>query len=120
MIDPMDSCAVCGGDGRMSNSFGNSTRCPACHGTGRRVEGAVFRDVTKTKPSHHQKAAAPKQELGPSTPGWVQLTAEVNACGTLSSDTKQRLAREIVEYEATHGQCTQTFSRKIRKLLRPA
>ncbi len=104
----------------MSNSFGNTTRCPGCHGTGRRAEGAGLRDVTKTKPSHHQKVAAPKQELGPTTPGGVQLTAEVNACATLSSDTKLRLTREIVDYEGTHGQCTQTFTRKIRKLLRPA
>jgi len=27
--------------------------------------------------------------------------------------------REILEYEASHGKCTQTFSRKVRRQLRP-
>ena len=57
----MDPCMICGGDGRISNSFGGSTAtCPACHGTGRRGEDGGFRDVTKTKPEHHNPAAAKK------------------------------------------------------------
>jgi hypothetical protein len=38
----------------------------------------------------------------------------------LSSDTKARLTREIIDHEATHGKCTQTFLKKVRKQLRPA
>src|SRR5512145_840168 len=33
----IESCQVCGGDGRVGNAFGGETaRCPACRGTGRR------------------------------------------------------------------------------------
>ena len=29
------------------------------------------------------------------------------------------LIREIMEHESTHGQCTQTFIKKVRKQIRP-
>jgi len=120
-----ESCAVCGGDGQLSNSFGNSARCPACHGTGRRSETGGMRDVTKTKPSHHRGPSgakggeAPPKVTWPTTFEGVKLADEVKASG-LSLETKARITREIIEYEASHGQCTQTFSKKVRKQLRPA
>ena len=40
-------------------------------------------------------------------------------CATLSNDTKTKLIREIIDYEASHGQCTQTFIKKIKKQVRP-
>jgi hypothetical protein len=80
-----------------------------------------MRDVTKTKPSHHRpqaptaKNAAPVV-TGPTTPEGTMLAAEVNAAVT--APTKLRLIQEIIEYEGSHGKCTQTFTRKVRKQLR--
>lgn len=117
-----ETCGICGGDGRITNSFAASTAtCPGCHGTGRRAEDTGFRDVTKTKPSHYRpanKPAAAPAPQGPSSYEGIQLANEVQACATLSSSTKTKLKIEIVEHEATHGKCTQTFLKKIRKQLR--
>lgn len=116
-----DVCVVCGGDGRIANSFGGGEKtCPSCRGTGRRVEGAIFRDVTKTKPSHYAnaaKAAAPAKATRPTTPAGAALANEVEASG-IAAETKARLVREIIEYEGSHGHCTQTFTKKVRKQLR--
>ena len=119
-----ESCVVCGGDGRLTNSFGSDARCPACHGNGRRSEDTGFRDVTKTKPSHHRQPVtaatkAAEKAQGPATFEGKQLADAVKACPTISNDTKARLEREIIEYEASHGSCTQTFSKKVKKQLRP-
>jgi hypothetical protein len=78
-------------------------------------------DVTKTKPSHYKentKAAAAPKPTWPTTAIGAQLATEVQSCATLSNDTKTRLIREIIEYEGSHGSCTQTFLRKVRKQLR--
>ena len=119
-----ETCGVCGGDGRVSNSFGLTTRCPACSGTGRRsTEPSGMRDVTKTKASHHRPtnkaAAAPAKPQAPQTFEGTKLATEVEASGH-TPEVKARLIREIIEYESTHGSCTQTFLRKTRKQLRPA
>lgn len=118
----MESCRVCGGDGRIVNSFGGSSKtCPACHGTGRRVESEGIRDVTKTKPSHHQganKAPVAKKATWPTTFEGIGLAKEVQASGA-SEEVKARLIREIIEYEGSHGRCTQTFSKKVRRQVRP-
>ncbi|MFO0552264.1 MAG: molecular chaperone DnaJ [Polyangiaceae bacterium] len=118
-----ETCGVCGGDRTIYNSFGGSAKtCPACHGTGRKVEDTGFRDVTKTKPSHYRgsNVAANKVEKAtwPTTPEGVKLANEVQAA-TLSSDTKAKLVREIIDHEAAHGTCTQTFMKKLRRQLRP-
>jgi len=117
----VESCRVCGGDGRIANSFGGSSKtCPACHGTGRRVEEALIRDVTKTKPSHHAnsaKAATPARATSPTTHEGKALATEVNA-SPLSAEAKSRLVREIIDYEGSHGKCTQTFMKKVRKQIR--
>jgi hypothetical protein len=119
-----ESCRICGGDGRVGNAFGgSSTTCPGCHGTGRRTtEANLFRDVTKTKASHHQPAAgkgiAAVKATWPTTYDGAQLANEVKAAG-LSEEVKAKLVREIIEYETTHGKCTQTFTKKIRKQVRP-
>ncbi len=119
-----DSCIVCGGDGRLVNSFGTHARCPTCHGTGRRVEDTGFHDVTKTKPSHHRGAnvaqAKAENPTWPVTFEGQKLAEEVKACAIISNETKDKLTREIIAYERSHGSCTKTFSRKIRKQLRPA
>jgi DnaJ-class molecular chaperone len=118
-----ESCGICGGDGRVSNSFSGSTAtCPGCHGTGRRSEDTGFRDVTKTKPSHFQrpnKAAVVEKQTGPATHEGLLLSNEVNAAAHLSNGTKAKILLEIVEHEGTHGKCTQTFVKKVRKQLRP-
>jgi hypothetical protein len=114
-------CGICGGDGRIANSFsGSDARCPGCHGTGRRSDDVLLRDVTKTKPSHYrqQTKAVVEKRNWPSTFEGEQLAGEVRDSAALSSDTKARLTREIVDHEATHGKCTQTFLKKIRKQLR--
>src|SRR5882672_6501085 len=52
-----ETCGVCGGDGRIGNSFGLITSCSACYGSGKRSSDASgIRDVTKTKPSHHRQS----------------------------------------------------------------
>jgi hypothetical protein len=111
-------CGICGGDGRIGNSFGGSqTTCPGCHGTGRKADtSTLFRDVTKTKASHHRDTSpnAAKADKNPSTFEGVQLAKAVNASG-IGADAKARLILEIVDHEATHGRCTKTFLKKIRK-----
>ena len=118
-----ESCGVCGGDGRVDNSFGLTGRCPACHGTGRKSEDTGgFHDVTKTKPSHHRqasKAAVVVKQVWPATAGGEQLAVEIRDHAMLSAETKARLVREIIDYEASHGECTQTFVKKVRKQMRP-
>jgi len=47
----------------------------------------------------------------------VQLATEVRG-SSLSEETKMRLVRDIIEYESTHGSCTKTFIRKVKKELR--
>ncbi|HEX4340774.1 MAG TPA: molecular chaperone DnaJ [Polyangiaceae bacterium] len=117
-----ESCGVCGGDGRVSNSFGLTTRCPACAGTGRKGDASSgMRDVTKTKPSHHQptnKVAVVAKPQFPTSYEGVKLATEVQASG-LGEDAKSRLVRDIIEYEGTHGSCTKTFQQKVRKQIRP-
>jgi hypothetical protein len=116
-------CRVCGGDGRIGNALGRSTAtCPGCHGSGRRADtSSMFRDVTKTKQSHYRPAVqeAPKGPKGPTTAEGAQLAREVNESTVLAEDAKARLLVEIVNHESTHGRCTQTFIKKIRKLARP-
>lgn len=121
----VETCRICGGDGRVGNAFGGSTAtCPSCHGSGRRAEAASgFRDVTKTKPSHYRAApvaasvsTGPK---GPVTTEGLQLAAEVNASTVLAADAKTRLVAEIASHELSHGRCTKTFMKKLRKLARP-
>jgi hypothetical protein len=116
-------CRVCGGDGRIGNALGGSTAtCPGCHGSGRRAEASAgFHDVTKTKPSHYRQAVA--VATGPKVPvtsEGVQLAAEVSASTVLAQDAKTRLIAEIVNHESTHGRCTKTFLKKVRKQARPA
>lgn len=118
------SCGTCGGDGKLINSFGSRATCPSCHGSGKRAEDTGFHDVTKTKPSHHRgtnKAAVAEKQTWPTTFEGAQLATQVKECAGLSLETKARLTREIMEHEATHGTCTQTFVKKLRKQLpRPA
>lgn len=119
----IEPCRICGGDGRVSNAFGGSSAtCPSCKGTGRRNEQPRFRDVTKTKPSHFaqaNKAAATAKSNVPTTAGGMILQGEIQN-SRLSDEAKAKLIREIAEYEDSHGRCTDTFCKKIRKQLRDA
>ena len=114
---------MCGGDGRVGNALGGSSaKCPSCHGSGRRAESSSgFHDVTKTKPSHYRAAAVVDTgPRGPATSEGIQLASEVNASAVLSADAKTRLVAEIANHESTHGRCTKTFLKKVRKQTRPA
>ena len=114
---------MCGGDGRIGNALGRSTvTCPSCHGSGRRADtSARFRDVTKTKASHHHTGqTTPTGPRAPVTLEGSQLAAEVTACASLPEEAKTRLVAEIINHESTHGRCTKTFLKKIRKQTRPA
>ena len=118
-----ETCGICGGDGRIGNSFGLTTKCPSCHGTGRRnSEESLFRDVTKTKPSHHRQSnketPAPKQTW-PASHAGALLANEVQSSSSCSKETMAKLVREIIDHEIEHGTCTQTFMKKIRKQIRP-
>ena len=121
----LEACRLCGGDGRIGNALaggGSSARCPSCHGSGRRADSSSgFHDVTKTKPSHYH--AAPQAPAGPKvpmTPEGIQLASEVTASAVLAADAKTRLIAEIANHESTHGRCTKTFLKKVRKQTRPA
>jgi hypothetical protein len=117
-----EPCGLCGGDGRIGNALGGSTAtCPGCHGSGRRAEASYgFHDVTKTKPSHHRPAAAlPTGPKVPTTPEGMQLAREVSACPALAAEAKTRLLAEIMNHETSHGRCTRTFIKKVRKQTRP-
>ena len=117
-----EPCRLCGGDGRIGNALGHSSAtCPGCHGSGRRADtSSGLHDVTKTKPSHYRpEAAIPKGPRGPATSEGVQLALEVSASVVLAEDAKTRLLAEIVNHESTHGRCTKTFIKKIRKQTRP-
>lgn len=119
----VDDCRICGGDGRISNAFGGSSAtCPACSGNGRRTESEGIRDVTKTKPSHHRgpnQAAVAEKQTWPATFAGAALANEVKASG-VPEQVRARLIREIIDYEGTHGNCTKTFTKKIRKQLGPS
>ncbi len=118
-----ESCGVCGGDGRIGNSFGLTATCPSCHGSGRKSQDTGFHDVTKTKPSHHRQAnrvEAVAKTQWPTTPQGAQLAGEVRDHTSTPADAKARLIQEIIAHEDSHGgQCTQTFLKKIRKQVRP-
>ena len=118
-----ETCGICGGDGRIGNSFGLTTTCPGCHGSGKRSSDATgMRDVTKTKPSHHRqpnKAAEVEKQKWPITFEGGRLATEVRDSAGCSNDLKAKLIREIMDYEGSHGSCTQTFIKKIRKQVRP-
>jgi len=124
-----ESCVMCGGDGRIGNAFGATKTCPGCGGSGRRHEDYGHRDVTKTKTSQgraptvakkmDKEAEAPKR-TSPLTLEGLKLAEEVKSCASISADTKVRLVREIVDYEVSHGSCTHTFTKKLRKQLRAA
>jgi hypothetical protein len=81
-----------------------------------------MRDVTKTKPSHQRTAkevAAAKGPQVPTTFEGVKLANEVTANAALTDAVKAKIVREIVEHESSHGSCTQTFLKKVRKQVRP-
>ena len=118
-----ESCRMCGGDGRIGNALGGSSaRCPSCHGSGVRAESSPgFHDVTKTKPSHHRPVVEVSTgPRGPATSEGLDLAAAVNASAVLSPDAKTRLVAEIANHESTHGRCTKTFMKKVRKQARGA
>jgi hypothetical protein len=80
-----------------------------------------MRDVTKTKASHYRQPAqapAPGKPTWPQTLDGAQLANEVRASASVSEETKALLIRRILEFEASHGSCTQTFLKKVRKQLR--
>lgn len=82
----------------------------------------MLRDVTKTKPSHFRgknTVEEAKKQTWPSTFEGGQLATEVRDSTICTDDTKARLIREIIEYEGSHGRCTQTFIKKVRKQVRP-
>ncbi len=118
-----EPCSTCGGDGRVGNVFGGSSAtCPSCHGSGRRSESVGFHDVTKTKPSHYRPAAVAESAgpKNPVTPEGAQLALEVQASAVLGADAKARLVAEIIQHELSHGRCTKTFLKKVRKQIGPA
>jgi hypothetical protein len=123
-MQDQETCGVCGGDRRIGNSFGLTTTCPSCHGSGRRAESTGFHDVTKTKASHHRSgdrsaaAVVPKTQW-PVTFEGGQLATEVQGSASCTSVVKAKLIREVIDYEESHGTCTQTFIKKVRKQIRP-
>ena len=117
-----EPCGVCGGDRRIANSFGLTATCPACHGSGRRAEQTGFHDVTKTKEAHHRptnRAPVVVKAQWPATSDGIELATGVRDSAIVTAEVKTRLIQEIIDHEDRHGQCTQTFIKKIRKQFRP-
>ncbi|MBX3230251.1 MAG: molecular chaperone DnaJ [Labilithrix sp.] len=114
----IELCGVCGGDGTIDNAWGQRAKCPSCHGNGKRRVDTGFHDVTKTKPSHHgvptNRQGVVVKETKPTTPMGILLMNEVEKTA-LSADAKAKLVLEIYEHEASHGQVTKTFVKKLRK-----
>lgn len=118
-----ESCSVCGGDGRIGNSMGDTKTCPSCRGSGRRSEDNGWHDATKTKPSHYKNSNGvqkPAVAVGPKSTEGIQLAVEVRDSKVLTAELKAQLILEIAAYEVSHGHCTRTFSKKIRKQLKPS
>lgn len=117
---------MCGGDGRIGNAFGATKSCPGCGGSGRRQEDYGQRDVTKTKSVVGRGPAAkgvekPADDAKRTTPmsfEGMKLANEIKACASFSDETKDRLFREVLAHEASHGTCTMTFAKKLRKQIR--
>jgi hypothetical protein len=113
-----EPCNVCGGDGHIDNAWGQRAKCPSCHGSGKRRTDDGFRDVTKTKESHHRptnRAGVVEKQTWPTTPTGIALANQIKESTRLSEATKEKLTREIIEHETTHGQPTKTFLKKVRK-----
>lgn len=113
-----EPCGVCGGDGHIENAWGLRAKCPSCHGSGKRREDGGFRDVTKTKESHHRstnRAAVVEKQTWPTSPAGMALATQIKESTKLSDATKERLTRDIIDHESTHGQPTKTFLKKVRK-----
>ena len=53
----------------------------------------------------------------PATAVGMLLQSEIQK-SALQDDLKAKLIREIADYEDSHGKCTDTFCKKIRKQLR--
>ena len=86
------------------------------------MDDTGFHDVTKTKPSHHRQsnvAAVVAKAQWPVTPYGVQLATEVRDHAATTAEVKARLIQEIMDHEDSHGLCTQTFIKKIRKQVKP-
>lgn len=112
-----EPCSVCGGDGHIDNAWGQRAKCPSCHGSGKRRVDTGFHDVTKTKESHHRptnRTGKVEKQTWPTTATGIQLANQIKA-SSLADAVKERLTREIIEHETTHGQPTKTFLKKIRK-----
>jgi len=117
-------CGICGGDGRIGSALGGSmTTFPGWPGNGRKMgTSSLFRDVTKTKPSHHRRASSggAKAERVPTSFEGVQLAKAIRECG-LAAEAKARLILEIIDSETTHGRRrTKTFLKKVRTQIGPA
>ncbi|AKU95023.1 hypothetical protein AKJ09_01687 [Labilithrix luteola] len=113
-----EPCGVCGGDGHIENAWGQRAKCPSCHGSGKRRADTGFHDVTKTKESHHRptnRAAVVEKQTWPTSAEGMALAKQIKESTTIPDATKERVTREIIEHESTHGQPTKTFLKKVRK-----
>lgn len=114
-----EPCGICGGDGHIENAWGLRAKCPSCHGSGKRRPDTGFHDVTKTKESHHRptnKQGQPvEKQTWPTSPEGMKLATQIKESTSISAANKERLTREIIEHETTHGQPTKTFLKKVRK-----
>jgi hypothetical protein len=113
-----EPCGICGGDGHIDNAWGSRATCPSCHGSGKRRADLGFHDVTKTKESHHRptnRAAVVEKQTWPTSAAGMALATQIKASPKLSDAAKERLTREIIDHETTHGQPTKTFLKKVRK-----
>jgi hypothetical protein len=65
------------------------------------------------------KAPVVVKQVWPLTFEGARLATEVKDCASVSAETKARVTREIIDHETSHGTCTQTFMKKVRKQIRP-
>ena len=64
------------------------------------------------------RAPVVEKQVWPLTFEGARLATEVKECTSVSAETKAKVTREIIDHETSHGTCTQTFMKKVRKQLR--
>ena len=86
------------------------SRVPREGGVRRRESDARrYEDQAGASPPASERAA-PVKDTWPTT--HEAMTLRRKSKSQLSDDVKARLIREIIEYEGSHGRCTQTFARR--------
>jgi hypothetical protein len=56
-----------------------------------------------------------EKQTWPTSPAGIALATQIKESAKLSEATKEKVTRDIIDHESTHGQPTKTFLKKVRK-----